>query len=249
MKAFLRPVFNPTNKNEKSFGINKWATMYSISKESTYPYLGILFSNDLSLKPIIAFMELIPLPFKRYIIQINILLAKLRILLHFWVQTRLTQTNIKENDSDQNNKKKYHKKYYISKETQLKIRDENIKKYKEVIGFYWSNNGKHQRIKGTNYNIYKYIETRKLFKPILEYSQFNLGFLRSRSGLYCSVYRGDLPIISNSLGKKFFNTKSTEVVPIELRKSIINNTNIKQSSSAHRIYRKVILLKRIILYF
>jgi hypothetical protein len=27
MKAFLRPVFNPTNKNEKSFGINKWATM------------------------------------------------------------------------------------------------------------------------------------------------------------------------------------------------------------------------------
>jgi len=31
--------------------------MYSIPKESTYTYLGIPFSNDLSLKSIIAFME------------------------------------------------------------------------------------------------------------------------------------------------------------------------------------------------
>jgi len=40
-----------------------------------------------------------------------------------------------------------------------KIRDENITKYKDVIEFYWSNNGKCKEIKDTNYDKYKYIET------------------------------------------------------------------------------------------
>jgi len=51
-----------------------------------------------------------------------------------------------------------------------KIRDENIKKYKDVIEFYWSNNDKRQGIKGANYDKYECIETKKLFKLSFEYS-------------------------------------------------------------------------------
>lgn len=57
-----------------------------------------------------------------------------------------------------------------------RIRNVNIKKYKDVIEFYWSNNGKRQGIKSTNYDKSKYIETKKLFKLSLEYPQFNFGF-------------------------------------------------------------------------
>ena len=77
MKALLRHVFCWANKNEMSFGlvsINRlpWLLnppnyallflvmknvhftfgMYSIPKASVYIYLGIPFSNDLSLEPI-----------------------------------------------------------------------------------------------------------------------------------------------------------------------------------------------------
>ena len=71
-----------------------------------------------------------------------------------------------------------------------KIRDENIKKYKDVIEFHCSNNRKAQGIKGTNYDIYKYIVTRKLFKLSLKYPQFNLGFnwiLWLRSYFKCNI--------------------------------------------------------------
>jgi len=82
MKALLRHVFFFffcwSNKNEMSFGINKYVTMvikpfnfvsyhgyeetyisswYFILKESMYIYLGIPFSNDLSFEPIITYMN------------------------------------------------------------------------------------------------------------------------------------------------------------------------------------------------
>jgi len=46
-------------------------------------------------------------------------------------------------------KKKKKKKKKKSCSLYRKIRDENIKKSKDVIEFYWSNNGKRQGIKGT----------------------------------------------------------------------------------------------------
>jgi len=81
MKALLRHVFFFwTNKIEMSFGFNKCATMvvikslnfvsypgyeeptfhlgmYSVPKEFVYIYLGISFSNDLSLESIIIYMN------------------------------------------------------------------------------------------------------------------------------------------------------------------------------------------------
>jgi len=59
---------------------------------------------------------------------------------------------------------------FLSIKKKKKIRDENIKKYKDVIEFYWSNNDKRQGIKGANYDKYEYIETKKLFKLSFEYS-------------------------------------------------------------------------------
>jgi len=75
MKALLRHVFYWANKNEMSFGINKFIkplyfvsypdyekptfhlSIYSIPKESMYIYLGIPFSNGLSLEPIITYIN------------------------------------------------------------------------------------------------------------------------------------------------------------------------------------------------
>jgi len=53
------------------------------------------------------------------------------------------------------------------------------------------NNGKRQGIKGTNYDKYKYIEIRELFKLSLKYSQYNLDFnwvLRLTSGFKCNTF-------------------------------------------------------------
>jgi len=79
MKALLSHVFCWANKNEMTLGINKCVTMvikplsfvsypgykeptfhlgmYSIRKASVCIYLGISFSNDLSLEPIITYMN------------------------------------------------------------------------------------------------------------------------------------------------------------------------------------------------
>jgi len=85
---------------------------YFIPKESTYTYLGISFSNDLSLTPIFAFMEtkahkflysfssflanrLIPLPFLRDII-FNHLLLLAKLLYFFALHLGSNMTNINE---------------------------------------------------------------------------------------------------------------------------------------------------------
>lgn len=123
--------------------------MYSISKESTYAYLDVPFRNDLSLKPIIAYMKykvqkslylfssflttmLIPLSFKKYIIQSYIISKALYFApllgsnmtntnkVQYLINTSLlwcndSSSSIKENDSVKINEKKSHKKYYIKR--------------------------------------------------------------------------------------------------------------------------------------
>jgi len=53
-----------------------------------------------------------------------------------------------------------------------RITDENIKKYKYVIEFYWSNNGQRHGIKGRNYDKYKNIlKQENYLSSALEYPQ------------------------------------------------------------------------------
>jgi len=66
-----------------------------------------------------------------------------------------------------------------------KIKKKNITKFKDVIESYWSDVGKFQRIKSTNYDNFKFINTRNLFKLNFEYPHLSLGFnriLRLRAG-------------------------------------------------------------------
>jgi len=57
-----------------------------------------------------------------------------------------------------------------------KIKKKNINKFKDVIESYWSDVGKFQGIKGTNYDNFKFINTRNLFKLNHEYPHLDLGF-------------------------------------------------------------------------
>jgi len=66
-----------------------------------------------------------------------------------------------------------------------KIKKKNITKFKDVIESYWSDVGKFQGIKGMNYDNFKFINTRNLFKLSLEYPHLSLGFnciLKLRAG-------------------------------------------------------------------
>jgi len=66
-----------------------------------------------------------------------------------------------------------------------KIKKKNITKFKDVIESYWSDVCKFQGIKGMNYDNFKFINTRNLFKLSLEYPYLSLGFnwiLRLRAG-------------------------------------------------------------------
>ena len=69
--------------------------------------------------------------------------------------------------------------YSWSKKTQVlykKIKKKNIAKFKDAIESYWSDVGKFQGFKGMNYDNFKYINTRNLFKLSLEYPHLSLGF-------------------------------------------------------------------------
>jgi len=66
-----------------------------------------------------------------------------------------------------------------------KIKKKNITKFKDIIESYWSDVDKFQGIKGTNYDNFKFRNTRNSFKLSLEYSHLSLGFnwiLRLRAG-------------------------------------------------------------------
>ncbi|KAG4098970.1 hypothetical protein H8356DRAFT_1424142 [Neocallimastix lanati (nom. inval.)] len=52
----------------------------------------------------------------------------------------------------------------------------NITKFKDVIESYWFDVAKFQGIKGTNYDYFKFINTRNLFNLSLEYLHLSLGF-------------------------------------------------------------------------
>ena len=57
-----------------------------------------------------------------------------------------------------------------------KIRKKNITKFKDVIESYWSDVAKFQGIKSTNYDNFKFINTRNIFKLSLEYPHLSFGF-------------------------------------------------------------------------
>jgi len=57
-----------------------------------------------------------------------------------------------------------------------KIKKKNITKLKDVIESYWSEVGKFQWIKVTNYDNFKFINTINLFELSLEYPHLSLGF-------------------------------------------------------------------------
>jgi len=66
-----------------------------------------------------------------------------------------------------------------------KLGKKNITKFKDVIESYWFDVAKFQGIKGTNYDYFKFINTRNLFNLSLEYLHLSLGFnwiLRLRVG-------------------------------------------------------------------
>jgi len=86
-----------------------------------------------------------------------------------------------------------------------KLRKRNITKFKDVIESYWSDVVKFQGIKCSNYDNFKFINTRNLFKLSLEYTQLSLDFneiLRLRAGYKYNttiVFRGGR--VSNSCPK------------------------------------------------
>jgi len=66
-----------------------------------------------------------------------------------------------------------------------KIKKKNIAKFKDVIESYWSDVDKFQGIKGMNYDNFKFINIRNVFKLSLEYPHLSLGFnwiLKLRAG-------------------------------------------------------------------
>jgi len=66
-----------------------------------------------------------------------------------------------------------------------KIKKKNITKFRDVLESYWSDVSKFQGIKGMNYDNFKFINTRNLFKLSLECPHLSLGLiwiLRLRAG-------------------------------------------------------------------